>query len=573
MPCTVGGVKSVYPKSGETITLSPTVTAADGTVLTAGTDFTYATDPATVKEAGNYTLTVTARGNSYTGTKEIAFSVSGNVAVTSSSTELNGGVHSVYENVTVSSRIKVNGDVVLNLGEGTRLTAPKGIELGKGNKLTINGPGTLVIDNCDDDKSGIGAVEVGTLIINSGYIEVNSGKYAAAIGGDKNNISGGSITINGGVVIARHTGIAYAPAIGGGYDDKEGHYGVCGDIVINGGQVKASSFAYGFGQGMQPSANTITENDYTSGTLTFGWTNPDDYIHDCSLKSVTSHNLNVASFAFAEGRKFIIQRTNAVCTMDNIYGETLIPLLAPTNTGNNSELISSCDGMKLPVMLDGRTLYKDGAWNTLCLPFNVSLSGSPLNGAEARPLTSGSISDDQTTISLEFGDAVTELVAGTPYIIRWPKANDYVNDDAHNIVSPVFGTKTIDATDRSYDNGESGDKHVRFVGTYDSKAFSSKDYSILLMGGENTLYYPASGAGIGAQRAYLKIGDEGAANVRPLTAFDISFGDDNTTGIISISTEDSSSANGWYTIDGRRLGGKPTANGVYVNNGRKVLIK
>ena len=573
MSCTVGGVKSVYAKSGETITLSPTVTAADGTVLTAGTDFTYATDPATVKEAGNYTLTITARGNSYTGTKEIAFSVSGNVAVTSSSTELNGGVHSVYENVTVSSRIKVNGDVVLNLGEGTRLTAPKGIELGKGNKLTINGPGTLVIDNCDDDKSGIGAVEVGTLIINSGYIEVNSGKYAAAIGGDKNNISGGSITINGGVVIARHTGIAYAPAIGGGYDDKEGHYGVCGDIVINGGQVKASSFAYGFGQGMQPSANTITENDYTSGTLTFGWTNPDDYIHDCSLKSVTSHNLNVASFAFAEGRKFIIQRTNAVCTMDNIYGETLIPLLAPTNTGNNSELISSCDGMKLPVMLDGRTLYKDGAWNTLCLPFNVTLSGSPLNGAEARPLTSGSISDDQTTISLEFGDAVTELVAGTPYIIRWPKANDYVNDDAHNIVNPLFRNATIDATDRSYDNGESGDKHVRFVGTYDSKAFSSKDYSILLMGGENTLYYPASGAGIGAQRAYLKIGDEGAANVRPLTAFDISFGDDNTTGIISISTEDSSSANGWYTIDGRRLGGKPTASGVYVNNGRKVLIK
>ena len=137
----------------------------------------------------------------------------------------------------------------------------------------------------------------------------------------------------------------------------------------------------------------------------------------------------------------------------------------------------------------------------------------------------------------------------------------------------MFGTKTIDATDRSYDNGESGDKHVRFVGTDDTKAFSSKDYSILLMGGENTLYYPASGAGIGAQRAYLKIGDEGAANVRPLTAFDISFGDDNTTGIISISTEDSSSANGWYTIDGRRLSGKPTASGVYVNSGRKVLIK
>lgn len=29
------------------------------------------------------------------------------------------------------------------------------------------------------------------------------------------------------------------------------------------------------------------------------------------------------------------------------------------------------------VALSGRTLYKDGSWNTLCLPFNVTLSGNP----------------------------------------------------------------------------------------------------------------------------------------------------------------------------------------------------
>ena len=30
---------------------------------------------------------------------------------------------------------------------------------------------------------------------------------------------------------------------------------------------------------------------------------------------------------------------------------------------------------------------------------------------------------------------------------------------------------------------------------------------------------------------------------------------------------------GWYTIDGRRLAGKPTQSGIYINNGQKVLIK
>ena len=29
----------------------------------------------------------------------------------------------------------------------------------------------------------------------------------------------------------------------------------------------------------------------------------------------------------------------------------------------------------------------------------------------------------------------------------------------------------------------------------------------------------------------------------------------------------------WYTLDGRRLSGKPTAKGVYINNGNKLVIK
>jgi hypothetical protein len=243
------------------------------------------------------------------------------------------------------------------------------------------------------------------------------------------------------------------------------------------------------------------------------------------------------------------------------------------DNADNSTTISENNGNFANVTLTDRTLYKDGAWNTICLPFNLTLSGSPLDGAIARPLSAASISNEKTTLNLEFGDAVTELVAGTPYIIKWAKADDYVNDDAHNIVNPLFRNATIDATDRSYDNGESADSHVRFIGTYDGMSFYTKDYSYLFMGSENTLYYPSAGAGIGAQRAYFKIGEDGVWLTRALTAFDIDFGEgENVTGIISTSAETRDNE-GWYTIDGRKFNGKPTVSGVYVNKGRKVLIK
>ena len=241
------------------------------------------------------------------------------------------------------------------------------------------------------------------------------------------------------------------------------------------------------------------------------------------------------------------------------------------DNADNSTTISGADGFLANVTLSGRTLYKDGKWNTLCLPFNVTLSGSPLNGAVARPLTAASISG--TKLHLTFGGEVTTLVAGTPYIIKWTKADDYVDDNEHNIVSPVFSGVTIDKTDHSYDNAAEGDARVRFVGTYKSTAFDSEDKSILLLGGKNKLYYPTTGAGIGAQRAYFKIGEDGAAAPR-LTGFNIDFGDDEATGIISTTnyTNDTNS-DAWFTLDGRKLSVKPTAKGLYIVNGKKVIVK
>ena len=54
---------------------------------------------------------------------------------------------------------------------------------------------------------------------------------------------------------------------------------------------------------------------------------------------------------------------------------------------DNTAMLSESNGKEATVHLTNRTLYKDGNWNTLCLPFNLSapdgsaagtLSGTPL---------------------------------------------------------------------------------------------------------------------------------------------------------------------------------------------------
>ena len=80
---------------------------------------------------------------------------------------------------------------------------------------------------------------------------------------------------------------------------------------------------------------------------------------------------------------------------------------------------------------------------------------------------------------------------------------------------------------------------------------------------------------LGTCRAYFKIGEDGV-DAREITAFNIDFGEgDNTTGIISTTnyTNFTNSDDAWYSLDGRKLVGKPAKAGIYVNNGRKVVIK
>jgi hypothetical protein len=49
--------------------------------------------------------------------------------------------------------------------------------------------------------------------------------------------------------------------------------------------------------------------------------------------------------------------------------------------------------------------------------------------------------------------------------------------------------------------------------------------------------------------------------------------DDTTTGIINMNAQTSATDGAWFTLDGKRLDGKPARKGIYVRNGKKLVVQ
>ena len=93
-------------------------------------------------------------------------------------------------------------------------------------------------------------------------------------------------------------------------------------------------------------------------------------------------------------------------------------------TESNAAAIASHAGHTGIVRMAGRTLYTDGRYNTLCLPFSMSaaeIAASPLAGATIKKLDNATSRLAGGTLSLDFTD-VTEIEAGRPYVVQWPIA-------------------------------------------------------------------------------------------------------------------------------------------------------
>lgn len=244
---------------------------------------------------------------------------------------------------------------------------------------------------------------------------------------------------------------------------------------------------------------------------------------------------------------------------------------------SNNKTLSEYNNKTLDVELNGRKLYKDGYWNTLCLPFNLSAEElaeetNPLYGADIRTFTSSSFNQVDGALTLTFSNegAVTSITAGTPYIVRWE------DDGDGYILDPVFKQVTI----KNVPEGSAGNGPATFKGIFNPFSTIAGDQYTLFIGGGNKLYYPEEDFTIGAFRAYFELNGITAGEPLPgeqgIKSFVLNFGDDNeTTSIktISESSDHSKRSDVYFTLDGRRLNDKPATAGLYIINGKKVVIK
>ena len=249
------------------------------------------------------------------------------------------------------------------------------------------------------------------------------------------------------------------------------------------------------------------------------------------------------------------------------------------DNADNSKKLEKYDGMTAnSVTLTDRRLWKDGDWNTLCLPFGLaSLTGTPLEGATLKELDTNGWYDGEMryaeeasgrrqtgfdnsdgTLYLYFKDA-TSIEAGKPYIIMWANGSDIEN--------PTFNNVTISST---FTGVVSADGTLDFIGTYSPMTIAGENKSMLYLGSGNKLYYPNAAMTINACRATFQLYGITAGDVAHSRLF---FGDDETNGIKITNFTNLTNSAGWYTLDGRKLDGKPTKKGLYINNGKKVVIK
>ena len=280
-------------------------------------------------------------------------------------------------------------------------------------------------------------------------------------------------------------------------------------------------------------------------------------------------------------------------TIELFFYDTTSGMIELANDADNSTALTTADGKKRMVTLSGRTLKRDGNWNTLCLPFDFDITGSVLDktGMTLKELDTETADNghltglEGSTLYLNFKSAGTQIKAGKPYIIKWTKPSSY--NSSKDITDPVFGAVTIDNS--SPESVTSADGNVTFAGQYspfsivESGATGDNQGNIneiLLLAAGNKLGYSQNPRTLHSFRCHFYVPTNGTTAAH---SFVVDFGEGETTEIETITNNQYPETitnnqypitdGAWYTIDGRKLTGKPTAKGIYIVNGKKVIVK
>ena len=347
---------------------------------------------------------------------------------------------------------------------------------------------------------------------------------SAGIGGGAATSSGavpgtcGIVTITGGTVTAiggeGGAGIGSGKAYGPGYPGNNG-----GTIIITGGNVTARTTyhstyggGYGIGHGYAGNSTGLTADIRLSYTA-------------------ASNSIN------AEGYTGAVTITDSKTMTDG----------TDTYTGAlTSDQITAIAGKTLTAPTYGVTA--NSANGSYWATFHSGVAGYQTpSGTTAYIAT---LADGNTKVDL------TEVAGG---FIPAEKAVILKSSSAAITLNRAATGTAFDFTTNSLLGGST------VADGYDA-------YTLAAVGGVMG-FYKFTGAALDPNKAHLEILQSSPAPARGF----IGFGEDGTTSLREVKNEEVKSekfdAGAWYSLDGRRLNGQPTQKGVYVNSGRKVVIK
>ena len=285
----------------------------------------------------------------------------------------------------------------------------------------------------------------------------------------------------------------------------------------------------------------------------------------------------VAGVANATGQGY----QNADVTAD----DGAVPLLSETN--GVSKLTALLAGKTdVPVSFT-RSGLAANAYSTMCLPFGfVKPSDCTFYAFK------GIHWDDTESLWVADVTETTTLAAHTPYIFKCSDTEATFSGTIANVPADISGSLVeVGAT-------EGDDTAWKFKGTYTALDWTSADpeeptYGFSTYVPEQTIAAGTfvrfvQGASLAPFRARLIYSGSDShlnapARSRTAQAEDELPGyiivriigtDGTTTAIGTLDTATGQlDTDGWYTLGGRKLDGKPTQKGIYINNGKKIVIK
>ena len=241
--------------------------------------------------------------------------------------------------------------------------------------------------------------------------------------------------------------------------------------------------------------------------------------------------------------------------------------------------------------------FKCGIASTVCLPFSVTAAQAASVGKFYTFDGIDKTGEKWEVIMKETNTVSTDLSANTPYLFMPYIFDGMSQGDAMPL---IFTGEVATAANAGYTSKAEGTAgaYWTFQGVYYNVAwndgnanlgsvygFAAQNYD----GGSYTVnpgdfVKAMAGASIAPFRAFLKFTPvsgaprRGAAEEALPSRMTVRLvnADGDVTAIGTIDTKTGEirfDSEAWYTLDGRRLNGKPAQKGVYINNGKKIIVK